>query len=152
MTLLYLYYTILICVYYTAYIYYIFVVYILLYIQYYILYHILIFYIIYRIIYYIIYCIHIKNFLQYFFFIIQRVKGCAIPCPHLLPTRGDNTVSIAQGSTATPGTTKQLLPPDRVLKELYLYIIGASGVMVIIVGNRHGDTSSNPGRDWLHFT
>ena len=29
---------------------------------------------------------------------------------------------------------------------------GAHGVMVIIVGNGHGDTSSNPGQDWLHFT
>ena len=29
---------------------------------------------------------------------------------------------------------------------------GACGVMVIIVGNEHGDTSSNHGRDWLHFT
>ena len=29
---------------------------------------------------------------------------------------------------------------------------GARGVMVIIVGNGHGDTSSNPGRGWLHFT
>ena len=29
---------------------------------------------------------------------------------------------------------------------------GAPGVMVIVVGNGHGDTSSNPGRDWLHFT
>ena len=26
------------------------------------------------------------------------------------------------------------------------------GVIVIIVRNEHGDTSSNPGRDWLHFT
>ena len=25
-------------------------------------------------------------------------------------------------------------------------------VMVIGVGNGHSDTSSNPGRDWLHFT
>ena len=25
---------------------------------------------------------------------------------------------------------------------------GARGVMVIVVGNGHGDTSSNPGRDW----
>ena len=23
--------------------------------------------------------------------------------------------------------------------------------MVIVTGNRHGDTSSNPGLDWLHF-
>ena len=29
---------------------------------------------------------------------------------------------------------------------------GARGVMGIVVGNGHGDTSSNPGRDWLHFT
>ena len=29
---------------------------------------------------------------------------------------------------------------------------GARGVMVIIVGNGHGDSSSNPERDWLHFT
>ena len=29
---------------------------------------------------------------------------------------------------------------------------GARGVMIIVVGNEHGDTSSNPGRDWLHFT
>ena len=28
----------------------------------------------------------------------------------------------------------------------------ACGLMVIVVGNGHGDTSSNPGRDWLHFT
>ena len=29
---------------------------------------------------------------------------------------------------------------------------GARGVMVIVVGNGHGDTSSNPGSGWLHFT
>ena len=29
---------------------------------------------------------------------------------------------------------------------------GARGVMVIVVGNGHGDTSSNPRRDWWHFT
>ena len=32
------------------------------------------------------------------------------------------------------------------------YNIDTRGVMVIVVGNGHGDTSSNPGRDWLHFT
>ena len=26
------------------------------------------------------------------------------------------------------------------------------GVMVTVVGNGHGDSSSNPRRDWLHFT
>ena len=29
---------------------------------------------------------------------------------------------------------------------------GSRGVVVIVLGNGHGDTSSNPGRDWLHFT
>ena len=28
----------------------------------------------------------------------------------------------------------------------------ARGVMFIVVGNGLGDTSSKPGRDWLHFT
>ena len=58
----------------------------------------------------------------YIFFIIQRVKARAIPYPHQPPSRGDNTVSVAQGGTATPGATKQLLPPDRVLRESYIYI------------------------------
>ena len=29
---------------------------------------------------------------------------------------------------------------------------GPRGVMVIVVGNGHDDTSSNPWQDWLHFT
>ena len=29
---------------------------------------------------------------------------------------------------------------------------GARGVRVIVAGIGHGDSSSNPGRDWLHFT
>ena len=56
------------------------------------------------------------------FFIIQRVKARAIPSPHQPPTRGDNTVSVARGGTATPGATKQLLPPDKVLRESFIYI------------------------------
>ena len=55
-------------------------------------------------------------------------------------------------------TTKvQLLPTTA--KVLTVSIInkgcsdgGARGVVVIVVGNGHGDKSSNPGRDWLHFT
>ena len=37
----------------------------------------------------------------------------------------------------------------------YCYIFlfgGASGVMVIVVGNGHDNTSSNPGGDSLRFT
>ena len=38
------------------------------------------------------------------------------------------------------------------LNPVFIYILdifigGARGVMVIVVGNGHGDTSSNPGRD-----
>ena len=50
------------------------------------------------------------------------MKARAIPCPHQLPSRGDNTVSVAQGGTATPGATNQLLLLDRVLWESYIYI------------------------------
>ena len=40
-----------------------------------------------------------------------------------------------------------------VYKRYQQYVFGgARGVIVIVVGNEHGDTSSNPGRDWLHFT
>ena len=37
--------------------------------------------------------------------------------------QGDNTVSVAQGGAATPGATKQFLPPNRVFKRnIYIYI------------------------------
>ena len=66
---------------------------------------------------------HIYSHTQtHFFFIIQRVKARAMPCPQQPPTRGDTTVSVAQGGTATPVATKQLLPPGRVLIQLYIYI------------------------------
>ena len=35
--------------------------------------------------------------------------------------------------------------------QLYMFNT-ARGVMIIVVENGHGDTSSNPGPDWLHFT
>ena len=31
--------------------------------------------------------------------------------------------------------------------DMNILLGGALGVMVIVVGNEHGDTSSNPGRD-----
>ena len=37
-------------------------------------------------------------------------------------------------------------------KCVHIPLRGAHGVMVIVVGNGHGDTSSNLGQDWLHFT
>ena len=59
---------------------------------------------------------------SYFLFFIIHVKACAIACPHQPPARGDNTVSVVRGGTTTPGATKQLLPPDRVLRESYIFI------------------------------
>ena len=38
------------------------------------------------------------------------------------------------------------------ITELEHYKTYGHGVMVIVVGNGHSDTSSNPGRDWLNFT
>ena len=43
---------------------------------------------------------------------------------------------------------KPLLAP---LTKLFISSGGARGVMVIVVGNGHDDTSSNPGQDRLHF-
>ena len=41
---------------------------------------------------------------------------------------------------------------DFTIEEWFYYSGGARGVTVIVLGNEHGDTSSNPGPDWLHFT
>ena len=32
------------------------------------------------------------------------------------------------------------------------YKLKLNSVWIILTGNQHGDTISNPGRDWLHFT
>ena len=50
------------------------------------------------------------------------MKARAIPCPHQPPSRGDNTVSVSQGGTVTPGAAKQLFPSDRIFSVLYIYI------------------------------
>ena len=62
---------------------------------------------------------------MYIYFFFFHHKTCESTCDTLLSStanQGNNTVSVAQGTTAAPGATKQLLPPDRVLKELYIYI------------------------------
>ena len=85
-----------------------------------------------------------------FFFIIQRVKARAIPCPHQPPTRGDNTVSVAQGGTATPGATQQLLPPDRVLRELYIHIYTSDQLRVCDLKNKKKNAFTFGG--WCYYT
>ena len=52
----------------------------------------------------------------YIFFFYHTM--CESTCDTLASSaanQGDNTVSVAQGGTATPGATEQLLPPDRVI-------------------------------------
>ena len=34
----------------------------------------------------------------------------------------------------------------------YIWQGAARGAIIIVAGYGHGDTSSNPGPDWLHFT
>ena len=49
---------------------------------------------------------------------------CGSTCDTLASSatiQGDNIVSVAQGGTATPGATEQLLPPDRVFKKKPMY-------------------------------
>ena len=47
---------------------------------------------------------------------------------------------------------KSIILQSKMLRSFSTNIKAARGVMVIVLGNGHGDTSSNPGRDWLHFT
>ena len=66
---------------------------------------------------------NVKSYLYIYFF---HHTTCESTCDTLASSaanQGDNTVSVAQGGTATPGATEQLLPPDRVFKRnIYLCI------------------------------
>ena len=61
--------------------------------------------------------------------------------PSSATNKGDNTVSVAQGGTATPGATKPLLPPDRVLKN-YIYVYMYIHARSINSGDYSGRSSS----------
>ena len=52
--------------------------------------------------------------MDYIFFHHTMCESTCDTLPSLAANQGDNTVSVAQGGTAIPGSTKQLLPPDRV--------------------------------------
>ena len=56
--------------------------------------------------------------------------------------------------TKTKFTYDKGMSEDReyVVKSQFITKQRARGVMVIVVGIGHGDASSNPGWDWLHFT
>ena len=54
--------------------------------------------------------------------------------------QGGNTVSVAQGGSATPGATKQLLPPDRVFKR-NIYLIYFNGIKYYIEYEKNNKTT-----------
>ena len=66
-------------------------------------------------------CIYMYFFI-YFFFSSYNVRKHVRYHVLISCQPGVITVSVTQGGTATPDATKQLLPPDRVLRELYIYI------------------------------
>ena len=60
----------------------------------------------------------------YIYILFFHHTTCGSTCDTLASSaaiQGDNTVSVAQGGTATPGATEQLLPPDRVFKKKSMY-------------------------------
>ena len=48
-------------------------------------------------------------------------------------------------------TKKDHVTVGKLMSQLVNQSSGARAVVVIVVGNGHGDTSSNLGPDWLHF-
>ena len=72
-----------------------------------------------------------------------------------LTATGTRTVTATRTELCLPRT-----PTNQAVCGTWLYNCltstcifgGARGVMVIVAGYGHGDTSSNPGWDWLHFT
>ena len=50
------------------------------------------------------------------------------------------------------GCSYSIMAQFKLIKHKFSKFGSARGVMVIVTENGHGDTSSNPGRDWLHFT
>ena len=50
----------------------------------------------------------------FFFFFHHTCESMCDTLASSAANQGNNTVSVAQGGTATPGATEQLLPPDRI--------------------------------------
>ena len=65
---------------------------------------------------------HTHIYICIFFFHHTTCESMCDTLASSAANQGDNTVSVAQGGTATPGATEQLLPPDRVFKEIYIYV------------------------------
>ena len=66
---------------------------------------------------------YIYIYIYIFFFYHTTCESTCNTLPSSAANQADNTVLVAQGCTATSGTTKQLLPLDRVFKRnIYIYI------------------------------
>ena len=62
-------------------------------------------------------------FIYTYFFHRSTCESTCNTLPSSAANQGDNTISVAQSGTTTPGATEQLLSPDRVFKRnIYLYI------------------------------
>ena len=71
------------------------------------------------------------------------------PCLTLSIIRYGSRVKRSNSVLLLKRSLRVTLDYDR---QLNLLLEGARGLMVIVVGNGHSDTSSNPRRDWLPFT
>ena len=76
----------------------------------------------------------------------QQLYGYLPPISHIIPLRR------TQHTEHCWRNKNKLLSVFLFWSPIHLCANVARGVIVIVVGNEHGDTSSNPGRDWLHFT
>ena len=69
---------------------------------------------------------HTHTYIYIYIHTFFHHTSCESTCDTLASSaanQGDNTVSVAQGSTVTPGATEQLLPPDSVFqRNIYLCI------------------------------
>ena len=69
---------------------------------------------------------------------------------HLVSIRGVHPYNRID--TTTAWKSSNFIQSDRANFYMIDNQLTVHHVFVIVVGNEHGDTSSNPGRDWLHFT
>ena len=69
------------------------------------------------------------------------------------PTKDTNDFIISSGTLHTQNGyywVSFITKFYRIISKIWRW--GARGIMVIVVGIGHDGTSSNLGRDWLHFT
>ena len=58
----------------------------------------------------------------YIFFHHSTCESTCDTLPSSAGNQSDNTISVAPGGTATPGTNKQLFTTGQVIQYIYIYI------------------------------